>query len=355
MALIRITAADAIARLDEFDTIVDARSPGEFAEDHLPAAVNWPSLDDAERASIGTEYKQVSPFAARKRGAVLVARNVARHLERELPAKERDWRPLVYCWRGGQRSGALATVLDAIGFRVHMLEGGYREFRRAVLAELETLPGRLEWRVLAGRTGCGKSRLLQALGQAGAQVLDLEALAAHRGSVLGPLPDRPQPSQRAFETAVWQALRSFDAARPVWVESESRTIGRLRVPERLLERMRAAPCRVVEMPLAARVALLMEDYGHLVSDTAGFCARLAALRELRGHATIERWQAMAHDGRHAALVQELLDQHYDPIYLRSMARNFAGFEAAPALALADGGASALAEAARRLTQAPEAA
>ena len=351
MSLRRIEAREAIARLTAFGAVIDARSESEFAEDHLPGAVNWPSLTDAERASIGTEYKQVSPFAARKRGAVLVARNIARHVEHHAQALERDWRPLVYCWRGGQRSGALAIVLDAIGFQVHVLEGGYREFRRAVLAELATLPARLEFRVLCGRTGSGKSRLLGALAAAGEQVLDLEALARHRGSVLGPLPDEPQPSQKAFETALWRSLRGFDPARVVWAESESRTIGRLRVPESLLERLRAAPCVALEMPLDARVALLLEDYAHYVRDTDAFCERLSALRELRGAATVERWQALARTGRHAEVVRELLIEHYDPIYLRSMARNFAGYAAATPCPLRDGSADALGAAATALSAA----
>ena len=348
MSVRRIEAREAIARLAAFDAVIDARSESEFAEDHLPGAVNWPSLTDAERASIGTEYAQVSPFAARKRGAVQVARNIARHVEAHVQSLERDWRPLVYCWRGGQRSGALALVLDAIGFQVHLLEGGYREFRRAVLAELATLPARLEFRVLCGRTGSGKSRLLQALAASGAQVLDLEALACHRGSVLGPLPGCPQPSQKAFETAVWQALRGYDPARPVWAESESRTIGRLRVPEPLLERLRAARCVAIEMPIEARVALLLADYAHFVRDSDAFCERLVALRELRGAATLERWQALAREGRHPDVVRELLVDHYDPIYLRSMSRHFAGFEQAHRLALPDGSAAALARAAREL-------
>ncbi|MBI5717047.1 MAG: tRNA 2-selenouridine(34) synthase MnmH [Burkholderiales bacterium] len=352
MAIQRITADTAIERLASFDAVIDARSESEFAEDRLPGARNWPSLDDAERAEIGTVYKQVSAFEARKRGAVLVARNIARHLEQHVvnaaPALPREWAPLVYCWRGGQRSGALATVLDAIGFRVHVLEGGYREFRRAVLRELEVLPARLGFHVLCGRTGSGKSRLLGVLAEAGAQVLDLEALASHRGSVLGPLPGQPQPSQKAFETALWTAMRRFDPARAVWAESESRTIGRLRVPEALLERLRAAPCLAIEMPLPARVRLLLQDYGHFVQDTESFCERLAALRELRGAETVGRWQALARAGDHAQVVEELLLQHYDPIYQRSMSRNYAGFAAAQPLELRSGDEAELAAAARAL-------
>ena len=347
MPLVPITAAQALQRLGEFDALIDARSESEFAEDRLPGAINWPSLNDAERASIGTEYKQVSPFTARKRGAILVARNIAAHLEREAMDKPKDWQPLVYCWRGGQRSGALAAVLAQIGFRVHLLEGGYREYRRAVIVALGELPARFEFRVVCGVTGSGKSRLLQRLQTLGAQVLDLEALAEHRGSVLGLVPGQPQPGQKQFESRLWDVLRGFDPGRPVIVESESRKVGDLRVPESLIERMRAAPCVRLELPLAARVALLMQDYDFFVRDVEAFCARLDALRVLRGHETVKRWQALARAGD-AEVVRELLVTHYDPVYLQSMQRNFSGFEA-PLLTLAwDGGEASFEDAARRI-------
>lgn len=354
MSLRRINATDAIARLAEFDAILDARSESEHAEDRLPGAANWPTLNDAERHEIGTLYAQVSPFEARKKGGVIAARNIAAHVERHAMDKPREWKPLVYCWRGGQRSGSLSLVLDQIGFQVHVLEGGYREFRRAVVAQLETLPGPLDLRVLVGRTGSGKSRLLAALQHAGAQVLDLEGLACHRGSVLGPLPGVPQPSQKAFETSLWQALRAMDAARPVFVEGESRLIGRLRVPEALLVKLRAARCAVVEMPLEARVQLLMEDYAHFVSDAEALCARLATLRDVRGGEVVQRWQALARQGRTAEVVRDLLADHYDPIYTRSIKRHFERLEGAPVVALPDGSAASLAHTAAQLIAAASA-
>ena len=348
MTLRRVLATDAIAGLAGYDAIIDARSETEFAADHLPGAVNWPVLDDAERAAIGTEYKQASPFDARKRGAAMAAANIARHLQTQVQALPRGWRPLVYCWRGGQRSGALAGVLDQIGFAVQVLQGGYREFRRAVLADLLVLPCALRLRVLCGRTGSAKSRLLQVLAEQGAQVLDLEALACHRGSVLGLVPGQPQPSQRAFETQVWQALRDFDTARVVFVEGESRTIGRLRVPEALLQQMRTSDCVQVQMPLPARVDFLLHDYAHFVRDIDGFCERLQALREVRGAQTVALWQAQARSGQVADVVHELLMQHYDPIYVKSMQRNFNRFEQAMVLPLADAAPASLQAAAREL-------
>ena len=322
--LLTITAADALDRLDEFSTLIDARSESEYALDRLPGALNWPSLTDAERVIVGTEYVQVSPFLAKKRGAALVARNIAAHIEREVLDKPKDWRPLVYCWRGGTRSGALATVLDQIGFRVHRLEGGYQAYRRALIAALDELPAHFQYRVICGSTGSGKSRLLQVLRAQGAQVLDLEALANHRGSVLGLVPGQPQPGQKQFESRVWDGLRRFDPARPVYIESESKKVGDLRVPLALIECMRSAPCLRLELPLDARVRLLLEDYDFFVTDSAAFCERLDALRAVRGSEVVKAWQAAARAGRTPEVVRDLLVAHYDPIYAQSTKRNFAG-------------------------------
>ena len=314
-----------------FDEILDARSPGEFAADHVPGAVSLPVLDDAERAHVGTLHKQDSAFTAKKVGAALVSRNIARHLETHCADKPRDWRPLVYCWRGGSRSGAFATVLRAVGWHAAQLEGGYKAFRQHVVAELLVLPARLDFRVICGPTGVGKSRMLRALGEQGAQVLDLEALAAHMGSVLGAYPDRPQPTQKMFETRVWHLLRGFDAQRPVFVESESRKIGALQTPEALLERMRASPCVNLEADLATRVALLRQEYAHFLADPSALGRQLDCLLELRGRQRIESWKALALAGHWDELVAELLQQHYDPAYRRSLARNFAGALDAPTL------------------------
>ena len=351
MSLKSITAEDLTSTLGAFDTIIDARSPAEFADDHLPGAVNWPVLDNDERREVGTADKQVSPFDARKTGAAFVARRIADLLDREVHDKPREWQPLVYCWRGGKRSGTLAWFLDQIGFRTHVVQGGYKAFREQVRAQLQTLPARLDFTVIAGRTGSGKTRLLQALADAGAQVLDLEALAKHRGSVLGGLEHEPQPTQKAFDTAVWHALHGFDPAHPVFVESESRKIGALAVPEALLSRMRAdSRVVMVEMPDAARVELLLEEYGFFAKQVERFCQHMTTLAELRGKETVARWQAMARAGQWPQLFAELMQQHYDPLYLRSMSRNFAGMDSARPVALADGNADALRAAATHLLQ-----
>lgn len=349
MSLKTAEAPRSVAELALYDTIIDVRSPAEFAEDHLPGAVNWPVLDDEQRHVVGTLYVQDSPLAARKLGATLVSRNIADHLERWVQDKPREWQPLVYCWRGGQRSGSLALVLDQIGFRTAKLAGGYKAFRTRVRDDLLTLPGRFDFRVLTGRTGSGKTRLLHALAAAGAQVLDLEGLAKHRGSVLGGLPGEPQPSQKRFDTLLWQALQALDCTRPVFVESESRKIGTLLVPEALIARMHAqGRCIAVSMPDDARVRLLLEDYTALTADVELLCARLQGLVELRGKEAVARWQALARAGDWNPLLTELLHQHYDPLYLRSMDRHYAGLAEARQLPLADAGESAMRAAATQL-------
>jgi tRNA 2-selenouridine synthase len=312
-----------VADLAAFDEIIDVRSPGEFAEDHIPGAINLPVLDDAERAHVGTLYKQISSFEAKKVGAALVSRNIAQHLDRWFADKPKSYRPLVVCWRGGSRSGSLTHVLQKIGFAAMQLDGGYKAYRRHVVAELVRLPALFSYRVVSGPTGSGKSRLLQALASEGAQVLDLEALAAHRGSLLGALPDQDQPSQKSFESAIWAALNRFDSTQPVFVESESKKIGALRVPDALITAMRASRCLRLEVPLAARVHLLTEDYVHFLHDPETINRQLGYLTGLRGSETIAAWQALVNRQAWPELVTDLLAQHYDPAYLKSLSHNYA--------------------------------
>ncbi len=316
-----------VTALDRFDEIIDARSPSEFAEDHIPGAVNLPVLSDEERARVGTLYKQVSTFTAKKVGAALVARNIAQHLETYLADRPRGYRPLVYCWRGGNRSGAFVHVLRAIGWDAAQLAGGYKAYRRHVVAELGRLPATLRFVVVCGRTGVGKSRLLAALAGLGAQVLDLERLAAHMGSVLGAYPGEPQPPQKMFESRIWDRLRRFDPGLPVFVESESKKIGRLHTPEGLLTRMRASECLVLEAALPVRIALLKEEYRHFLADRKALGRQLDCLVRLQGRERIGHWRELAATGAWDELVGELLLQHYDPAYDRSLGRNYTGVAA----------------------------
>ncbi len=333
MSLTPMPATEVIHRLAEFDTVIDARSEDEYALDHLPQAVNWPTLNNAERVEIGTLYKQVNPFEARKRGAAVAARNIAAHIERCVLDKPKDWKPLAYCWRGGQRSGSLSLILSQIGFRVTLVEGGYKAFRAAIVQDTQAQVARLRFKVVCGPTGSGKTRLLHALASQGAQVLDLEQLACHRSSVLGAIPGLVQPTQKRFDTLIWDMLRGFDPERTVFVESESKKVGDLSVPPCLMEAMRAAPCLNLQLSDVERVALLLEDYHHMVDDVAYFCDRLAVLIPLRGREVVQTWQAQARAGDFDAVVMDLLKLHYDPAYQQSMERNFAQFAQAPKLAL----------------------
>jgi len=311
-----------LAQLDEFDEIIDVRTPSEFAEDHLPGAINCPVFSDQERITVGTLYKQVSPFEARKLGAALIAKNIAHHLETCFYDKPKSWRPLIYCWRGGQRSGAMSIILGQVGWAAHKLDGGYKSYRREVLDKLEALPQQFTFRVVCGPTGSGKSRLLTALATQGRQVLDLEGLAQHRGSVLGRLPDQSQPSQKWFDSQLLQTLQALDPALPVYVEAESRKIGLISLPPALFDAMHASECLLMETPLEVRVAGLMEDYRHYVEDQELFIAHLQPLMRFHGAKQLQQWTDMIQAGNCATMVGELLTLHYDPSYLRAATRNY---------------------------------
>jgi tRNA 2-selenouridine synthase len=352
-----ISAQDAMARMaiplgapGGFSTIIDARSEDEYALDHLPHAVNWPSLNNEERIFVGTMYKQVNAFEAQKHGAAMVAANIARHIQREVLELPKNWQPLIYCWRGGKRSGSLSLVLGQIGFRVNLIEGGYKAFRAALVEDIPKRVAPLQFKVISGPTGSGKTRLLYALAAEGAQVLDLEDLACHRSSVLGHIPGQPQPSQKRFDTLVWQALRSFDPSRPVFVESESRKVGNLSIPESLMLAMRDSPCFELQLSLDERVALLMEDYPFFVNDPALFCHRLDALVSIRGKSVVETWKEQVHTGHIDQVVRELLTLHYDPTYASSMVRNFTQNDQATACVATSRSPDALREVARQLCQ-----
>lgn len=318
-----------VTAIDEFDEIIDVRSPAEFAEDHIPGAINCPALDNAQRERIGTIYKQVSPFEARKLGAAMVAHNLADALTSNFLDRPRTWRPLIYCWRGGQRSGSFVTWFRLIGWDACQLEGGYKRYRQHVVDELVRLSPQLDLRVICGATGSAKTRLLEALAARGAQTIDLEALAAHKGSVLGALPGIAQPSQKQFETRLLAAVRKLDPARPIFVEAESRKIGLVQVPEPLIAHMRAAPCLAIEATREARIAFLLRDYAYLGDDVEALKDKIGAMKAVQSNETLAQWKALADARDLTSLFGEFIDRHYDPLYQRSQNRNFAGFADAP--------------------------
>ena len=250
-----------------FDEIIDVRSPSEWAEDHIPGAINLPVLDDAERAEVGTLYTQVNPFTARKVGGALVAKNAALHLQGPLAEKTGAWRPLVYCWRGGQRSGSFASILSQIGWRTELVAGGYKTYRGLVVAQLYEVPLASPVVVLDGNTGTAKTEVLAHLAAQGVQVIDLEGIARHRGSLFGAMAGG-QPSQKGFETALAQVIARLDPARPVVVEAESSKVGNCRVPPMLWRAMQGAPRVAIAAPVAARADYLLRAYADLIEDPA---------------------------------------------------------------------------------------
>jgi len=339
-----------IADLAAFDEIIDVRSPAEFAEDHIPGAINCPVLDNEQRIEVGTLYKQVSPFEAKKIGAAYVSENIARHLRASFLDRPKNWKPLIYCWRGGDRSGSMSTVFRAIGWQAGHLDGGYKAWRNHVVTQLQELPGQFEFKVIAGATGSAKTCILQAIGKLGEQILDLENLASHKGSVLGVMPEQPQPSQKWFETSLLQTLQTFDPSRPIYVEAESRKIGNLHVPQALIERMRGSECLNIEATLDARVDFLLKDYDYFLTRPDFVIQRLEALRTLQSRETLNRWEQFIHTGEWSTLVRELLELHYDPLYRGSQNRNFSGMQASPNFATDDLSSAGIARLAALIAQ-----
>lgn len=304
----------------DYDMIIDVRSPAEFADDHLPDAVNLPVLDNDQRAEIGTMYKQISPFAAKRAGAALVAGNIARHIGSALKDADRNFRPLVYCWRGGQRSGAMARIFSEIGWQTDLVDGGYKRYRKQVLDGLDSLPQRLNLVVLRGRTGLAKTHILQAALARGAQVIDLEALANHRGSLLGPEPDGEQPPQRLFESHLHAVLCGLDPARPVFIEAESNKVGQIHVPAALWAAMRGAVSVVADTKIEYRVAFLCRDYAHIIAEPARLDPLLDWVVTRLGHDIVDGWRQLIAAGDWPGFVRAVLDDHYDPAYDKSAAQ-----------------------------------
>ena len=311
-----VASADAATRA-RFDMVIDVRSPGEFAEDHVPGAVNLPVLDNDERAEVGTLYVQKSRFLARKVGGAYVARNIAAHLLGALSDQPGSFRPLVYCWRGGMRSGAMAHILSQVGWRVGVLAGGYRTYRREVTARLYDTPPGFRARVLDGPTGSGKTEVLRRLPALGVQVLDLEGLAEHRGSLLGALPGQPQPAQKMFESRLLGALEALDPARPVVIEAESSKVGERMVPPAVWTAMSGAPAFRLSAPPEARAAYLAGVYAETARDVEALMALLSRLPSKPGARRLAEWRGLLEAGDLEPVALALVETHYDPAYRRS--------------------------------------
>lgn len=301
-------------RFEAADEVIDVRAPCEYVEDHISGSINLPVLEDSERERVGTIYKQDSSFDARKIGASLVSANIARHLAEHFADKPKGYRPVVYCWRGGQRSGSLGIVLSSIGWDVSVIEGGYKAYRSNVSETIERIAPKLNLVVLNGYTGAGKTLLLKQLEEGGAQVLDLEGLACHKGSVFGGDPENPQPAQKRFESLIYDRLRTFHGDEPVFIEAESAKIGRLNLPNPLWQKMKISPVIEIDSPLAARAAYLKSDYEEWLEDLDRIHHTLDRLTNFHSKDQIQRWRELAEEGSWHDFVAELLAGHYDKCY-----------------------------------------
>ena len=321
-------------QITEFTDIIDVRTPAEFAEDHIPGAINFPVLSNEERVQVGTLYHQ-SPFEGKKLGAALIAKNIAAHIQEHFIHQPKERKPLIYCWRGGKRSGSMTHIMRQIGWNAYILDGGYKAYRRNVVKELTDISPQFEYLVVTGQTGSGKSKVLEALAEQGAQVLDLESIANHKGSVLGNIPNSPQPTQKNFESQLLTALKKLNPEQVVFVEAESRKIGTVHVPDALLEKMRASPCLKIEASLPARVEFLQKDYVYFLENPEELKKTIDFLKELHGKETLQYWKELIDQKNWATLVEQLLEKHYDALYRRSQNSNYVNYDQAPNYYTAD--------------------
>jgi len=311
---------------ETYSEIIDVRSSSEFTEDHMLGAINLPVLDDAERAQVGTLYKQACPFAARKIGAALVAQNISKHLLGHFAAKDKTYRPLIYCWRGGQRSGSMALVLSQVGWQATVVRGGYKTYRAYVREQLQQIPQQLTYQLIAGLTGTGKTLILKQLGKQGAQVLDLEEIANHRGSLLGEQWQSPQPSQKYFESLLLATLQKLDPHRPVWVEAESNKIGQIYLPQALWQKITQASCIEIQVPLVARIQWLLQEYPQMMAHPDILKDKLQKLQSRYSRKKIQDWYHLIDTQQWPQLVSDLLQVHYDPAYAHALKHCYSKIE-----------------------------
>lgn len=317
-----------------YDLIIDARSQREYEEDHIPGAVNMPVVNNEEYAEVGTLHR-TDKVGAYRIGVRYSLLNIAKHIAEDLPMYSVQSRVLVYCFRGGKRSKLWTDALETIGYKVDKLKGGWKGYRRWVNDQLAHIPTLYRYNVLSGSTGCGKTRLLYALRDAGAQVLDLEDIASHRGSVLGAIPGTSQPSQKYFDSLLLRQLTTYDPTRPIWVEAESKKIGNVQLPNALLETMRQGRTLQVDADMAQRVLLWRQDYRHFEDDPQDMLKRLLFLRPLVGGEEFAAWEELAKQQQMPELFERLMRNHYDPAYRRSILRNYPEIDASPSISLHD--------------------
>ena len=303
--------------LADVDQIIDVRSPREFNSDHIPGALNLYVLSDQQHEIVGKTYKN-SPFEAKKLGSSYVLANIRTHLNHVLKDKPKEFHPLFYCSRGGQRSRSFATICAEVGWQCSILEGGYKCYRSQVLSDLETLSNKLKLIIISGRTGTGKTRILEELEKRGENIINLEYLARHRGSLLGSLPGVEQPPQKLFETLLCNTIKSIKFKNPVFIEAESSKIGNVQIPSPLWRAMRISPQILVTSDQSRRADYLLKDYVNLTTNQKGLFALLQLLEKSGLHTVAEKCRIFIAEEDWTSLANMLLQSHYDKKYDRSI-------------------------------------
>lgn len=295
--------------------LLDVRSPGEYGQGHIPGAISFPLFSDAERALVGTCYKQQGKEQALELGLELVGPKMAGFIKqaRKL-APER--RLAVHCWRGGQRSASMAWLFRQAGFEVATLEGGYKNYRRFVLEGFQDVP--LDLLVVGGRTGSGKTKILKELALLGEQIIDLECIAHHKGSSFGSIGEAAQPTVEQFENDLFHALCALDPSRRVWIENESRSIGRVYIPAAFWEKMRHSPLLNVHIPEDVRIENLLQDY--VLTDKSELEAAFLRIdRKLGGQHLKAALEALQADD--FATAARIALHYYDKTYQHGLENN----------------------------------
>ena len=305
----------------KFDTIIDVRSPLEFAEDHIVGAINCPVLSDLERQKVGTIYKKESSFKAKIIGSSLTAKNIAFHIENNFMEKKGAWQPLIYCWRGGQRSKAFSIVLSEVGWRTNQLKGGYKEYRNQVINFLDNIGPKLKITLISGKTGSAKTKILKSIENEGGQILDLEGLANHKGSLLGKIPDLIQPSQKFFESLIFNKIQNLNLKDKIYIEAESSKIGNIHIPKSIWKKMIKSPRIEISANVELRAKFLVSDYDYMCNNPTLINPIIKGLKNRLSKELFDEWTNLIDRKKWFDLTKSFLENHYDPSYSSNTIKN----------------------------------